>query len=535
MLPVPRRRALLPALLLALVHAGCGGGGAAPGAAPFSIDAGVSAPPPTVPPGATPPPAPDAPPTWDADAATLGRTASFGSFPSDLALLGSTLFVVDADQIEADGARVLAFDVSGPVPQPSAAHVPFTLHVADLVDATGAPADLADPIGFGFYVNDLLVVDEHLGFLLVNAGGSDSPVALSNLVVFDPTTGELRQRVNLATEMASAAALVDSGGTAAANGRFVQSQAEALAWVPSARRLYVALANILVGAPGYGTLRQRGTVQVYDVAPADTAPVRARFAPGLATETLLTQDYNPVALALLEGDPAPGGGAVTRLLVTCGGTTAYDAQFNLAPVTPASVEAFDADTAVYLGRFGLGLVGLAGTPPALGRDAAGHRVGFFASSVTGQVYLLRLDGLASTPVDASRLAVLRGPGNGLPITAAQSGGPGGNLAGLGLSPDGRTLVVSGFGDLFAGVPGQLALLRLPDDLLTGSGLGTSFVPGSTLFATVPGRTLGGLRLRPGGGVRPDVFVLVSGHLDPLTFVGTSAASVGTLTVPGLVR
>ena len=48
-------------------------------------------------------------------------------------------------------------------------------------------------------------------------------------------------------------------------------------------------------------------------------------------------------------------------------------------MTPASVEAYDATTLAYLGRFDLGLAGLAAARPALGHDGAGHSVGYFAS------------------------------------------------------------------------------------------------------------------------------------------------------------
>lgn len=534
----PANAALLLCVgLLGLLPA-CGGGGAATatGTDPFVIDApvgGVTATPgPT-----TAPPVPTRPATWVPDAAGLGRTAQFGSFPAGLALFDGTLFVNDADQIEADGAWVLPLEATGPAPTPSARFKPFRLDVRDLVDARGRAGDLTDPIGFGFYVNDLTIVDEHLGLLLVNAGATDSPVALSNLVAFDPSTGLLRQVVNLANEVRMTAPLVDSTGTAAAGNRFVQSQAEALAVTPTAggTRLYVAMANLLVGAPGFGSDRQRGTVQVFDVEPGQPLPVRTRAAAGLVTQTLLTQDYNPVALTPFTSDGDLLGGPVPRLLITCGGISAYDASFRLVPASDASVEVLDAGDASYLGRFRLGLAGLAGTPPALGTDAVGHHLAYFGSSVTGELYVLRLDGLYTRGVDPTQLAVVRGPGHGIPVTAASSGGPGGNLTGLGLSPDGRTLVVAGFGDLFAGVPGQLALLTLPDDVVTGGAFGPNFVPGSTLFATVPGRTLGALWVRPGAGVRPDVYVLVGGTLDPATFTGSGPASVGTLTTPGLLR
>ena len=184
------------------------------------------------------------------------------------------------------------------------------------------------------------------------------------------------------------------------------------------------------------------------------------------------------------------------------------------------------------------MAGLAAARPAVGRDAAGHRVGFFPSAVTGEVYLLRLDGLDASPVDESRLAVLRGPLNGIGIRTDSAGAPGAHLTSVGLAPDGRTLVVAGFGDLFAWpdpVPGRLYLLGLPEDLVTGSGFGVDFVPGATLYGTTPGRTLGALALLPNAGSRPDVYVAVSSPIDTASYLATGPGSLGTLQTFGMFR
>ncbi len=527
------------AAVLALLLAACGGVGEVARPAPFvvSMPGGGSTPPPG---GGTPPPAPPAPPLWSQDAVSLKRTALYGSFPSDLVRRGRTLFAVDADQIEADGAQVRAFDIGGVQPVPSIDFADTTIRAEDLVDSLGRPVDLALPIGFGFYVNDIAVADDSLAFALVNAGGSDSLPTLSNLVVFDPTTGSVLQTLNLAQTFTSTALLLDSTGTPAPGNVFVQSGAEALAYVATAQgnRLFVAMTNLIVGAPSYGAVKQRGTIQVFDVLPSSVDPVRPRQATGLFTETLLTQGFNPVALhvhSLEASFPLP---ALDRLLVTLGGTTAYDASFRLVPVSDASVEVYDASSSIYEGRFVLGLAGLAGARPAIGRDAAGHLVGFFPSSVTGEIYLLRLDGLDSALIDVDLLAVLRGPGRGLAVALADAGGPGGNVTGCGLSPDGRSLVVSTFGDLFAypsPKPGLLRVLALPPDVVTGSGFGPTFVPGTAVYGSTTGRTLGGLVLRPDASGRPDVFVLVGGSIDLSTYLGSGPAAIGTLTTYGLIR
>lgn len=533
--------ALLVCLGLAAPLAACGGPDSIVRPEPFVVTAappgpgGGTSPAPTTPPPTTPRPV-----AWDADAARLSRTPLYGAFSSDMDLVDDVLFVVDGDQIEADGARIVPLSVAGAAPVASAAHTPTVVSASDLVDAAGRTANLASPIGFGFYLNDLEVVDDRLGFVLVNAGGSDSAPPLANLVVFDPTSGLVRQVVNLAQPFTDAQPLLDSAGTPAPGNTFTQAGAESLAFVPApgGGRLFVGMTNLLVNAPSYGTDRQRGTIQVFDVQPGDPQPVRARATPGLFTETWLTRDYNPVALEVVTTDAAFAGGGTARLLITLGGTTSYDNSYRLVPSSDSSVEAYDALASRYLGRFALGRAGLGGTPPAIGSDASGNRLGFFPSAVTGEVYLLRLDGLYVENVDASALAVLRGPGNGIPVTPALAGGPGGNLAGIALAPDGRTLLVTCFGDLFAfpaPLPGQLRALALPEDVLLTPAFTATLVPGTALYASVSGRTLGRVLLRPNDIGLPDAFVLVSGTIDLGTYTGTSPASVGTLTTFGLIR
>ena len=540
----PRLRSLSVRLLslaaLAASLASCGGGGARSNAA-FDVAFPDDAPGGGGPGGSpTLPPAPPRTPEWSADAFPFARTVLFGSFPSDVVRFGNTLFTTDADEVDANGALVIPVDVSGPAPVASTRFVPTPVLAGDLVDSQGNPGDLQSPIGFGFFLNDVAIVGDHVGLVLANAGGSDSSPTLSDLVVFDPMTGAILQVVNLANPY-SKAGLFDSSGAPVPLGGFIQAGAEALEFVPTSPgrgRLYVAMTNLIFGAPSYGTLRYPGTLQVYDVDASAPVPVKPRAATGLVTQTILTVDYNPVALSAIVSEAGLGLSKERRLLVTVGGTTGFDANFNLVPVTDASVEALDADTGAFLGRFRLGKAGLSGTRPALGQDGVDHHVGFFPSAVTGEVYLLLLDGLYAPLVDPSRLAVLRGPNNGIPITAGQAGSPGGNINGVGLAPDGRTLVVSGFGNLFAfpaPLPGRLYLLGLPPDVVSGAGFGASFTPGATEYASVPGRTLGALALVPNPGDRPDVYVLVGGPLDPLTFLGTGPASLGSLRTFGLIR
>lgn len=534
---MPTRLRLWAALAAVLcLAAACGSGSAtAPDPEPFVAEfppTTPNAPPPL--PDTVPPPAPPAPPSFLSDAVVFSRSLLFGSFPSDLVRRGSTVFTSDADQVDGAGARIVAIDVSGPFPVPSASHNDVVIDAGILVASDGTPVDVATPIGFGFYLNEIAIYDDHLGFVLVNAGGSDDQPTLSNLVAFDPTTGTVRQVLNLARNYTSPQVLYDSTGTLVPGSTFQQAGAEGLEVVitPAGARLYVSMTNFIAGGPSYGTVRLPGTVQVYDVHPNLPVPVAPRPRPGMHTETIRTGGYNPVAVTHLVAD-----GGEARIMVTVAGATGFNEAFALVPTTPASVEVLRGDKHELLGTFQLGLSGLSATRPALGTDAVGHRVGFFPSSVTGEVYLLRLDGIYDPVVDAARVAVLRGPHNGIPITAAYAGEPGGNITGVALSPDGLTLVVAGFGDLFAfptQIPGRLFLASLPDDLVTGAEFGASFIPGSTLYGTTPGRALGKVVLDPNPGTRPDVYVTVSGPIDATTLEGTGPASLGSLATHGLI-
>lgn len=537
-----------PLLLLALVatfQSACGGGSGRGDIAPFVV---VSPLPPTPGPVITPPtpdpvtPAPDpVDAVWEPNAFAHNRTALFGSFPSDIVQYGNTLFVSDADQIEGGGARIVPIDISGASPTPSAVFAETVITAADLIDSQGSAGDVAAPVGFGFFLNDLLIASPRLGFAIVNAGGSDSVPTLSNLVAFDPQTGSVLQVVDLATTLTPGGPVIDSTGTPIGSSSFVQSGAEAVAYVPGSApglgTVYVAMSNLVFGAPSYGAVKLPGTLQAFAVDTNQALPLQPFQQSGAATRTRVTGAFNPVALNVIQPSGPSGSAPRFRILVTLGGTTGYDGQGQLVPVTNAAVEAYDAATLAFEGSFHMGLTGLGGKP-AIGQDAVGNRIGYFPSSVTGQVYALRLDGLFTTPILPDLLAVLRGPSNGIPLTQAESGGPGGNITGVGLSPDGRTLVVAGFGDLFAfpdALPGQLFLLNLPDDMVSGSIDEPSFVPGQTRFATTPGRTLGGLVVMDSNmGSRPAVYVNVGGPLDPNTFLGTAPASLGTLETSELI-
>jgi hypothetical protein len=537
----PRVRSLLffalgAALLAPLLLGACGGAAGTSQEDPFVV--------PTPPEGGgggttTPPPEPPQTPVWTPNAAAYGRVALFGSFPSALVRFGDTLLATDADQVEGTGARILAFDVSGPAPVPSATWATTPIPASSLVDSSGRGGDASNPIGYGFYLDDLLVVDEHLAFVLVNAAGSDVVPTLSDVVAFDPSAGTIRQVYDLTARVDLPGRRTDSSGASLPVGGYAQSGAEALAWRPLSATdglLYVAMSNLVFGAPSYGAVKYPGTVQVLHVARQSPTPLAPALLGSGQPFVFGTQAYNPVALDLVHVPVLAGNPPRTRLLVTLAGTTATTPGGALLPVTAAAVEAYDGDDGTQQGRFDLGLVGLAAVRPALGQDAAGHRVGFYPSAVTGEIYLLRLDGLYTQVLDPSALAVLRGPANGIPITAAQAGGPGGNVTSVALAPDGRTLAATGFGDLFQSppVPGQLFLLALPADLVTGAGFGADFVPGSTRFAAASGRTLGSIVLVPNPGNRPDVFVNVSGTLDA-NFLGQGGASLGSLQTFGLIR
>lgn len=522
-------------LLLAFAAAGCGGASPPQASDPFVAGSPTPIGPGTPLPPPLPPPTFPRVPVWTEDAFPLARTAAFGSFPSDLVRHGQTLFTVDADAVEVGGATIVPIDVSGPTPLPSVRFRPTLIGAGSLVGSDGAPGDATAPIGFGFYVNDLEVVSDTLGFALVNAGGSDSVPTLSNLVVFDPTAGAVLQVLDLALEVPTLGH-PDSDGAAVPGPTFRQSQAEGVCFVPldgTRGRLFVAMSNIVFGGPSFGAKKLPGTVQVLDVDLAAAAPVSYDPVPPYLTRTLYTSGHNPVAVTRI----AAWGGD-ERVLVTVAGTAAYGAGGTLAPVGSSCLEAFDARSLAPLGRFDLGPVALAGARPAVGTDGAGHRVAFVASSVLGTVYLVRLDGLYEPTVAPERVAVLRGLHNPIPIDPGSAGLPNGNVAGLALASDGRTLVASGFGDYFAfpaPQPGKVYAYSLPPDLVADPAFAQTFVPGTATAVTTSGRTLGPLVVGKLHADGPEVFVAVAGPISTTTWLGTGPASVGTLSTWGRIR
>ena len=478
-----------------------------------------------------PPPAPPQTPLWDADAYAHGRVALFGSFPSALVRHADTLFTSDADAIEAAGAFIVPLDVTGPAPTVSSGFATTHVQVSQLVDSMGNGASIANPIGFGFFLGEMVIVHDQLGFVLANAGFSNSPVLVANVLAFNPTTGQVLQAFDIANTYNSPVTLTDSAG--APVDAFVQSNGEGLSYVPIDAEnglLCVAMANISV--VGFNTSWLPGTVQVFDVSLTAAQPLSNRPELGQTTRTLVTSRFNPVDVQVV----MPSGTPVQpRLVVTVAGTTGFGPN-GITATSDAAVEVFDAASGAGEGLFSIGQVGLLARP-ALGQDAEGNHVGFFPSAVTGEVYLLLLSGLYTEAVDFDELRILRGIGNGIPITAAQSGQPGGNIAGVALSPDGRTLAVAGFGNVFAvpAQPGRLFLLSLPENLVTGAQFGANFIPGSTEFGTVPGRTMGAVVMVPTGGARPDVYVNVAGAVNPADGLGSGPASVGSLMTFGLVK
>ena len=520
-------------LLTAFCLAACGGsGGGGAGHTPFVID--PTAPPPADGGTQVPPPAPGDNVIWTPEAHAHLRIPAFGAFPSDLVRREDRLYAVDADQIDDGGAHVVTLQLGAARPTVDSTRPVTRFVVGDLLDSTGQAPSLSDPIGFGFFLNELEVVSDSLAFLCVGAGGSDSLRTLSNVLVFDPSTGVRMQTLNIANPFTAPHTLVDSTNNPVPNNAFVQAGPEALAYVstgPTTGHLYVAMSNLVVGAPSYGTVKYPGTVQRFDVDLSATPPVRPHDdGSGLVTQTLLTAAYNPVSLDVLK---APTGSYFKpRLLVTCGGATGYDASFQLVPQTPSAVLVYDSGTASFLGQFNLGLTGLV-SRPALGTDGFGHHVGIFPSGTTGQAYLLHLDGLVSPTIDLAQLAILRGPTNGIPFDPG-AGTPAGNISGVALAPNGRTLVASTFGDFFTGQPGRLLLLSLPFDLVSDSGFVASFTPGVTSFDAPDQRSLGQVALWPNNTEAPTCYVNVGGRLGT-TGLGEGPASVGALDTGELIR
>ena len=530
---------LLVSLLL-LTACGGGGGGSSPfviGGSPF-VDGpyrggGGS--------GGTvlPPPTPTRLPEWNENAFRHTRVPFFGAYPSDLVRIQNTLFTVDADEIDSSYARIVPVDMTPSGLTASAEYLTVVIRDTDLLDALGQPASLANPIGFGFFVNDLEIVSPSLGFALVNAGGSDSSPNLSNLIVFHPTAGAILQVVNLARPYSDpTTALVDSNGVVIASGTFMQSQAEGLAYVPGAfgvDLLYVAMAN---ATNTYPAVWNPGTLQCYNVNPSVQSPVTPRPENGRVTRTIRTAHFNPVEMSVIYPQTVGGAPAKARLLVTVAGALGADANFHLTPATPAAVETYDAQSGFREGWFAMGLAALAAKPPALGQDGAGNHIGFFPSQITGEIYLLNLNGLYTTTVSQNNLAILRGVENGIQLVRpGDASVPGHNISGVALSRDGRTLIATTFGDLFAQPAprgGKLFALSLPNNVVTGSTFGTNFVPGTSEFVATEGRNLSSPLIVSDGPMDEEVFAVVGGALDS-DLLGTSPASIGSLNTHGAIR
>ncbi len=489
--------------------------------------------------GVVPPPAPTVQPVWNENAYQHGRVPYFGAYPSDLERYGDTLFTVDADEIDSSNARIVPVDMTASGLVPSALFLPTMIRDMDLVDALGQPASLASPIGFGFFVNDLAVASPTLGFALVNAGGSDTRPNLSNLIVFNPSTGAIVQVVNLAIPYSdSTTQLVDSNGAYVNSSTFMQSSAEGIAYVPGINGqdlLYVAMAN---ATNTYPAIWNPGTLQCFRVTQGAPLPVSQFPEAGRSTRTLQTLHYNPVELSVIYPQSPPGNPPTPRLLVTVAGALGADANFNLIPATPAAVEAYDAVSGYREGWFAMGMAALAAKPPAIGQDGAGNYVGFFPSQITGEIYLLNLKGLYSPVIAPNQLAILRGVGNGIPIVQPSGASvPGRNISGVALSGDGRTLIATTFGDLFASPTpkgGTLYALSLPHNVVTGSGFGTQFVPEANEFAAANGRNLSSPLIYATGPMQDEVFAVVSGALDA-NFLGLSPASIGSLNTHDAVK
>src|SRR5262249_12295838 len=120
----------LAAAALTFLLAGCGGGGGGSSGS----DAPFTALPPDGGPGTStgnfgpaPVPTPDYQPVWNEDAFGLGRTALFGSFPSDVVRFGTTVFTTDADQIEGAGATIVPVETGGASPQASTRYAPVVI------------------------------------------------------------------------------------------------------------------------------------------------------------------------------------------------------------------------------------------------------------------------------------------------------------------------------------------------------------------------------------------------------------------------
>ena len=446
-----------------------------------------------------------APATFDDSHIDLGKP---GAFPSDLIRAGDgTLLTVDDATIPANvvGYRGTTRSLS----------VPIT--AADLIDMDGTrPASAPTLFGpglFGAFTGDLELAFERWLLVTVGAGNSLSPVRLANLVVIDTQAARVVQTINLGWTL-DAPGKLSSGGNYA---KIPQSLPVMCKFVPARNgtqtgRVYVALSNGAGSNVGLNSFYS-GTVQSWRADFTQVVPLFADVTgtPATAqTVTYLSEYYNPVALTRYT---ALSG--VSFLLLTGAGASLFDASGIAHATTDAVLEVLDLDTRQWRPEWEMNLGQILPAPHALavGVDLAGNHFGMLASQTFAAAYVVDLTGLESNPVNVGDLGLRRTIE--LATNAATVGS--GFQPGIGLSPSGRSAVVSSF------TTSSLTVIDIPGDVLFQEFTLNPPPFDGDLSAT---QSLGLAALVVGD----DVHVIVNG--DFVNFPSNRAARIGVLDTGG---
>jgi hypothetical protein len=281
-------------------------------------------------------------------------------------------------------------------------------------------------------------------------------------------------------------------------------------------RLYVACSN---GAGDSNGLSRwyHGTVQVWRVNFGAAQPLSADLtatAPTDHTRTFVSRHYNPVGLThFVSAVP------VDYLILSDAGASRFDENYVAHPESNAVLEFLDlaaeqwrADYEIDLGR-----ILPASQKIALGRDELGRPFGAVASQTFGAAYVVDLSGLDSNPVATAELRRLRT----IDLVPGGSQTPGSGFhPGIGLTPSGRTLVVSTF------APARLHVVGLPGDIEFGA-IALNPAPFDTADLTAELSGGMGALVVPRNNNR-EVYVLTNGTFDFGTYLPKDPAYVATL-------
>ncbi|MCI0341357.1 MAG: hypothetical protein L0216_09455 [Planctomycetales bacterium] len=404
-------------------------------------------------------------------------------FPSDIEIVGAAGldgigFVYDGNVVQA--VRLGAGTLSAPVGISG-----FTV-----------------PSGFGFG-DDLLILSASQGLATTSSGNSTS-TPVSRVFVFNPTTGNQVQNLDVARSHTFPAGTVDTQGATVTT--ITQANVAGVAYMATSGfqgKLYVVMSN----AKSFGNPSEYfpGTVQVFAVDWSLGTPVATT-----PTTVIRTTDFNATHATPFV-DPNSGDRFV--LLVNTGKVAVNS---GVGAVTSAgSVDVVDADSDAIVATLPLGNAGPSFSDVGVRtfRNALTRRWesrGLLGGAVWGHLYevdLSRVDELfdgAASPTTYGA-GVLHGASSPLVLTSGASGND--YIVEVECSADGRYAFASSF---------NLGEIRVVD-FGTGSSPGLNAPTGPYLIGN-PATfvSANALELRPGTFTGPEVFALTGAFPGPAT-------------------